>query len=659
MVGIQVIIPEFLFTGAGVTIVSFGIFLSLESPTEIYKSKTYILEKEKAVAEEASRIKSDFLARMSHEIRTPINSVLGMNEMILRESKEIETKEYALNIKSSATSLLGLINDILDSSKIESGKMEIIEEEFHLDEFLNDIYNMIGIKASEKGLSFELLVDEHLPNGWIGDSVRIRQVLVNLLSNAVKYTVKGKVTLEIRGYAENEVCKAHFEVRDTGKGIKEEDLPKLFTAFERIEELENRHIEGTGLGMSIVVNLLQMMDSKLEVESVYGVGSTFSFDLEQKIFEEEEIGDFKEKIKKISREYNYQVLFTAPDARILVVDDNDINRKVFKNLLKETMVQITDVCSGKECLEVIQKEHFDIIFMDHMMPEMDGVETLHKMKQLESQRCVDTLVVILTANAMVGARERYLEEGFVDFLSKPIQPEKLESLTLTLLLNQGVSVNQDMDVKKSEVSFHEEEFPDIPEFEWDYAGMYLKDKNVLMQTVRDYYHVMESNICQMEALFERIMDENGLAEYRIFVHGIKSTSASVGALILAKLARLLEVAAINGDIERIQTLHPVFLEEMENHRKRLAPLFEVEKEKKTENADMQMLKAYLKELRECLLDRDYDLADDIMNEINQYVYEETVGKKIEALSQQVMEIEADAAIMTIDEMEEIFFSDVV
>lgn len=644
-----------MFTSAGVAFVSFGIFVSLESPTEIYKSKTYALEKEKAVAEEANRIKSDFLARMSHEIRTPINSVLGMNEMILRESKDIDTKVYALNIKSSATSLLGLINDILDSSKIESGKMEIIETEFRLDEFLNDIYNMIVIKALEKGVSFEVLVDKNLPNGWIGDSVRIRQILVNLLSNAVKYTTKGKVTLEVSGYVQDDICEVHFEVKDTGKGIKQEDLSKLFTAFERIEELENRHIEGTGLGISIVVNLLHMMGSKLEVDSVYGVGSTFSFDLRQKIFDSEEIGDFKEKISKISKEYTYQALFTAPDAKILVVDDNDINRKVFTNLLKETMVQITDVNSGKACIEAIQKEHFDLIFMDHMMPEMDGIETLKEMKTLSNHKCVDTPVVILTANAMVGAREQYLEHGFVDFLSKPIQTDKLENLTMTILINQGVSVNQDVDAKEYEVCLVEgEQLPEIAEFDWDYAGMYLKNKKVLWQTVQDYSAVMESNICQIQELYENIMDENGLAEYRIFVHGIKSTSASVGALILAKLARLLEVAAIDGDIQRIHTLHPVFLEELEIHKQRLATFFEVKEQEKTENADMQMLKTYLEDLRESLMERDYDQADDIMNEINQYAYEETIGKKIASLAQQVMEIEAEAAIMTIDEMEHFF-----
>lgn len=648
---IQAIVPEMLFTSAGITFVSFGIFVSLESPTEIYKSKTYALEKEKAIAEEANRIKSDFLARMSHEIRTPINSVLGMDEMILRDSKEADTKVYALNIKSSATSLLGLINDILDSSKIESGKMEIIEAEFHLDEFLNDICNMIAIKASEKGLKFEVLIDEHLPNGWIGDSVRIRQILLNLLSNAVKYTTKGKVTLKICGCMQDEVCKVHFEVRDTGKGIKEEDLPKLFTAFKRIEELENRHIEGTGLGMSIVVNLLQMMNSKLEVDSVYGEGSTFSFDLEQKIFSIEEIGNFKEKIKKVSKEYTYQVLFTAPDAKILVVDDNDINRKVFTNLLKETQVQITDVNSGKACLDVIQKEHFDLIFMDHMMPEMDGVETFQKMQNMTNQKCMDTPVVILTANAMVGAREQYLEQGFVDFLSKPIQPDKLENLTMTLLIEQGVSVNQDVEAKEREASFTDEvELPDIAEFDWDYAGMYLKDKKILLQTVKDYYLAMGNNICRIQQLFEHIVDENGLAEYRIFVHGLKSTSASVGALILSKLARLLEIAAIDGDIQRIQTLHPVFLEELKTHKQRLSPFFEVKKEEKTESGDMGQLKLYLEELCECLKDWDYDQADAIMEQINQYTYEETVGKKIELLSQQVMELEAEAAIGTIEDI---------
>ena len=277
----------------------------------ITESYHYIknLEKQKSIAEQANRAKSDFLARMSHEIRTPINAVMGMNEMILRESTEPEIREYAMNVRASAKSLLSIINDILDSSKIESGKMEILPAEYELDSMLNDLVNMIAIRAEEKGLLLEVMVDENLPNKLYGDDVRIKQILINLLTNAVKYTPEGTVRLLVGGTLQGSTVLMHYEVADTGIGIKKEDLSKLCEAFERIEEIRNRNIEGTGLGMTIVASLLEMMGSKIRVESVYGSGTTFSFDLVQEILNSEAIGDFQERVRKSSREYSYKELF--------------------------------------------------------------------------------------------------------------------------------------------------------------------------------------------------------------------------------------------------------------------------------------------------------------------------------------------------------------
>lgn len=395
----------------------------------------------KANAEKANRAKSEFLARISHEIRTPINAVLGMNEMVLRESKEPEIKKYSMDIKSSAQVLLGIINDILDFSKIESGKLEIIPAEYELNSMLNDLFNMFSLRTQEKGLKFDVIVDPKLPSKLYGDDIRIRQVLGNFLTNAVKYTEKGTVTLELAGRTEGENVVLHFTVKDTGIGIKQDNMSKLFLAFERFDEAKNRNIEGTGLGMNISAQLLKLMGADLKVESVYGKGSTFRFDLRQRIIDEEPIGSFQERARKAVREHVYHASFTAPEGEILLVDDNRVNRKVFCGLLKQTMVKIKDVGSGKECLDEVTKKHYDMIFLDHMMPEMDGIETMSRMKQLQNNLCADTPVIMLTANAIVGAKEHYLAEGFEDFLAKPIVQEKLEKIMVHWMPPEKMHIN--------------------------------------------------------------------------------------------------------------------------------------------------------------------------------------------------------------------------
>ena len=395
----------------------------------------------KANAENANQAKSEFLARVSHEIRTPINAVIGMNEMVLRESSEENVKKYSMDIKTSAHALLGIINDILDFSKIESGKMEIVPAEYELNSMLNDLFNMFSLRAHEKGLGFEVNIDPGLPSKLYGDDIRIRQVLINLLTNAVKYTRKGTVTFEVTGERNGEDEILHFKVRDTGIGIKQEDIPKLFSAFERIDEEKNRDIEGTGLGMNISLQLLRLMNTDLQVESVYGEGSRFFFALPQRIVDAEPIGDFKERARQAAREHTYHASFTSPEGEILLVDDNRVNRRVFCGLLKQTKVQITDVGSGRECLDHIRQKHYDLIFLDHMMPEMDGMETMQRMKEMEDNLCKDTPVIMLTANAITGAKEQYLEAGFDDFLAKPIDQAKLERLMMHWMPQEKVHSN--------------------------------------------------------------------------------------------------------------------------------------------------------------------------------------------------------------------------
>lgn len=397
-------------------------------------AKIKMIEERAQEAEAASKAKSAFLANMSHEIRTPINAVLGLDTMIIRETKESEIQSYAIDIENAGQILLALINDILDLSKIESGKMEIIPYEYELSSLVHDVINMITMKAQTKDLEVKLEMNHQLPSVLYGDDVRIRQVLVNLMNNAVKYTEKGSVTLKIDGAVENEDIVLSFAIEDTGIGIKEEDMHKLFADFERIEEKRNRNIEGTGLGMSITIQLLSLMGSKLNVSSVYGKGSVFSFEIRQEIRNKEAVGNLDKRIASRNVAKKYQCSFTAPEARVLVVDDNKINLKVFVGLLKYTKVKIDIAQGGKEALTKIKNTPYDIVFLDHMMPDIDGIEVMKQIKEwTDDFPNQGTPVIALTANAISGAREEYLSVGFSDYLSKPINPDKLETMIRELL----------------------------------------------------------------------------------------------------------------------------------------------------------------------------------------------------------------------------------
>ena len=428
--------PACLLSGAGIVMLCIGFYLTVESPDnvliELLQDEKKKVDDARNEAVMANQAKGTFLAHMSHEIRTPINAILGMDEMILRESSEGHVVEYAEDIKAAGEVLLSLVNEILDLSKIESGKMEIIEVEYNLISMITDLVNMISVKADAEGLEFKVNMDKTLPARLIGDDVRIRQILTNLLTNAIKYTHEGTVELTISGEVKDQTAHLRFSVKDTGIGIKEEDIKNLFEAYKRIEEGTNRYVEGTGLGLNIAMSLLGMMGSKLQVESIYGKGSEFYFDLQQQIVEHCSVEAIEQENDRNAKRQEKNAL-TAPNARLLVVDDNRMNRKVFISLLKKTQMQIDEAESGFECIEKMQNNYYDIVFLDHMMPEMDGIETLKRVKQLDNYPCQFTPVVALTANAIVGAKNQYLSEGFDDFLSKPIVYKELEALIMKYL----------------------------------------------------------------------------------------------------------------------------------------------------------------------------------------------------------------------------------
>ena len=548
------------------------------------------VQKAKEEAEKANAAKSDFLANMSHEIRTPINAVMGMNAMILRESDDANVREYAGKAHNASKTLLALINDILDLSKIEAGKMEIVEDVYFLSSVLNNVVNMMRVKAEEKKLEFIVEIDESIPDELMGDETRISQVIINILNNAVKYTREGSVRLKIEqvpgivqsdaavlaGVPEEKILAASEDgvllkiaVIDTGIGIREEDIGKLFGNFERLDQKANKNVEGTGLGLSITGKMIEMMHGRVEVESVYGEGSTFTIYLPQKVEGDVTIGNFEAKFAEYVKSLNsYKETFRAPDAHILVVDDNEMNLFVVEKLLKTTEIVVSCCGSGERCLELIRQRHYDVILLDHMMPGMDGIETLKRMKEMKHHLCKDTPVIALTANAIVGVREMYLADGFDDYLSKPIDSNELETMlrkhlpgdkVVVDILEPQVSVEEFFDTTPADEA--EDMSPDLAEEKTEDTEVYIDRETAMMYCAgsEEMFHEFLGMFCKLrDSKLEKILkcyqeeDWNG---YGIELHALKSTSLSIGGKRLSELALELEKAGKSGDVEFILAHH--------------------------------------------------------------------------------------------------------
>ena len=531
-----------------------------ETKKEAEKAKEEA-ERAKEIAQEANRLKSDFLANMSHEIRTPINAVLGMDEMILRESTDSQILGYASDIKQAGSMLLSLVNDILDFSKIESGKMDIVPVDYDLGILLSDTIDMICPRIDEKKLQLELNIESNTPVHLHGDEVRLRQIITNILTNAVKYTPEGKVTLTVSGKKVSEdAVQLYVSVKDTGIGIKEEDIGRLFNSFQRVDESRNRNIEGTGLGLSITMRLLNLMGSRLEVESTYGQGSDFYFYLEQKHLDDEVIGGDIQKYNesekgriRISAEQ-----FHAPDAKILVVDDNEMNLKVFLGLVKNYGMQIDTAMSGQECLERVEKNAYHIIFMDHLMPEMDGVETLKRIRELKTNQSKDAVIIILTANAVSGAREMFLQEGFDDYLSKPIIAVKLEKMIQKYLPEELILMN-DLGQKKvipADSGTHDKGVqPEKDLVDWK------KGRVFCMENEKFYREILQIFLnSPYDTELKQNYEESDFENYRINVHAMKSNLANIGAVSVSDMARQLELALkIDNNVSYVQEHHEEFM----------------------------------------------------------------------------------------------------
>ena len=512
----------------------------------------------------ANVAKSRFLANMSHEIRTPINGILGMDTMLMKECKDEKLREYAKNIQSAGQSLLSIVNDILDISKIESGKLEILPVEYELFSILNDCYNMVKAKIDNKNIELVMKINENLPSWLYGDEVRIRQIINNLLSNAVKYTNEGTVKLELdyEKKSDEEICLV-ITVTDTGIGIKEEDLEKLFQSFTRIEEKRNRNIEGTGLGLNLTKKLIDLMGGSILVDSTYGKGSCFTARVPQKIVNDNPMGDFGNRYQQfINTVDSTTLVFSAPKANILIVDDVEMNLKVAKGLLKETNMQIDTAISGMECLEYVKAKKYDIILMDHMMPEMDGVETLRHMKCLTNNLNSETPVIMLTANAIIGAKEEYIEAGFNDYLTKPIQETELLEMVLKYLPEELVckdgqetvsdsiaepegTTDENMTAQNDKLK----ELDSLEELDIQVGLEYCLGEEFYIDMLKEY--VQNDKLSELERFF----NEKDWDNYRISVHALKSISNTIGAVTLSDEAKALEMAAREGNTDYIYEHH--------------------------------------------------------------------------------------------------------
>lgn len=515
--------------------------------------------REKEIADRANKMKSDFLANMSHEIRTPINAVLGMNTIILRETREASTRQYASDQKRSAQILLGIVNDILDFSKIESDKLEVVNTRYQTAELLKDTVSLIRPRMDEKGLDFIIAAAPELPAVLNGDEERIRQIYVNILTNAAKYTKKGSVSFTVYPEVFEDKLSICARIEDTGIGIKPENLDKIFDSFQRVDEKKNRTIEGTGLGLAITKKLISLMDGEIIVESTYGEGSTFIVRIPQVTEGTETVGEVDFKVRDSVGDEPATYKRKKFSGTILAVDDVEMNLKVVRMYLKDSGLTVDTAMSGKECLECIERKKYDIIFLDHMMPEMDGIETLKILK--ESENCnKETPIVMLTANAIRGAMEEYLALGFDAYLSKPLEADKLEQMIERYL----TPVEETVETAESEESGDMAEITDekaIPEndrIDIQIGLSYcMEDKDFYRDMLSTYIKESDDKKKTLAASIE-----NGdIKACTVTIHAIKSTSKTIGANGLSDMAFELEMAGKEGNLDIIKAGHEGLLAE--------------------------------------------------------------------------------------------------
>lgn len=632
----------------GNTIIVMVIYMVTDNPDMLLIKK---LQSERDRANSANMSKSSFVAHVSHEIRTPINAIIGMDEMILRETENENTRLYATDIKHAANKLYGIINNVLDVSKMESGKLDIFPTEYSLNQLIYDSVFVSMPKIKDKQLEFYVNMNGSLPESYFGDDVHIKQVLTNLISNAVKYTHEGFVKLSIDGNIKGDLIDLTFEVRDSGIGIKEEDISKLFVPFERIEESRNRNIEGTGLGMNITYNLLKLMGSRLNVSSVYGEGSVFSFTVTQRIVSMEPVGDYTSFSRK--QESSETVGFIAPLVRILVVDDNALNRRVFKSLLARTEMIIDEASGGYECLDMIKKEAYDMIFIDHLMPDLDGIKTLVKMREDKEHKNAKTPVIMLTANALDGIWDEYNQAGFNAYLSKPIFSNELEKLIRVYIPSYKIVTKGNLEVTATKEITNsanwKEELPSIRGIDWEEAFEHLPTEDILKSTLQGFYENIEKDSKELDKYVDAIEVPENIELFRIKVHAIKGEALMLGAEMLSEGAKELEIAANDKNIDVIKEKYPYMINYYRSFIDKLSCFgFESENKNTQRKADCKQALALMEMIRLEMQGMNKQSALDLTVDLNECGFDADVKNKILRLRNSIEEFDFERVELLIE-----------
>lgn len=601
--------------------------------------------------EDANRAKTNFVSNMSHEIRTPMNSIVGITEILLRSHHSPKEQEYLLNIQSSGRVLLTIINDVLDCSKMESGKMQLFDEPYDTFSLFHDLKISMENRIANCPLELIYDIDPDIPCTLKGDMGRIRQIITNLVNNAIKYTEKGSIRFTVRVRQKNaDKVMLYYAVEDTGIGIRKEDQKILFDAFQRVEIDRNRYVEGTGLGLTISQNLVNMMGGVIEVESEYGKGSRFFFTIEQTIIDPTPVSAVNYNGQKDNvTEKEAECLFIAPEAHILLVDDNELNLVVAKELLKPLRMQIDTAENGLQAVKMVRGSQYDLVLMDHMMPVMDGIEAAKAIRALPEDKYQKLPIIALTANAMVDARKEFLNAGMNGFVAKPIDFARICNqlkLWLPKDLVRDVPKEEAKKLLADDLSDREIQ-PEDPQmgFSFEEGVKHCGSKAALMKTIRIFYRTIDSKANKIE----QCLKEGLISDYVIEIHALKSSALLIGAVPLSEAAKELEDYGKQGKTEVLEEKTPDVLTLYRDLKNILRPYAEKEEDAKKEFSDGEWITA-LQQIHQCIEQFDLDGVDQIMEQLEEYQVPECIRESMDQLRVYVADVSLEEIMELTDTM---------
>lgn len=630
-----------------------GYMMTIVDVTKIIE-QNHLMKRLVLQTEDANRAKTNFVSNMSHEIRTPMNSIVGITEILLRSRHSPKEQEYLLNIQSSGRVLLTIINDVLDCSKMEAGKMQLFDEPYDTCSLFHDLRISMENRIGHSGLELIYDIDQDIPCKLKGDMGRIRQVIINLVNNAIKYTEKGSVRFSVHVRQKNtDKVMLYYEVADTGIGIRKEDQKILFDAFQRVEMDRNRYVEGTGLGLTISQNLVNMMGGVIEVESEYGKGSRFFFTIEQTIIDPTPVSAVNYNGQKDNvTEKEAECLFIAPEAHILLVDDNELNLVVAKELLKPLRMQIDTAENGLQAVKMVRGSQYDLVLMDHMMPVMDGIEAAKAIRALPEDKYQKLPIIALTANAMVDARKEFLNAGMNGFVAKPIDFARICNqlkLWLPKDLVRDVPKEEAKKLLADDLSDREIQ-PEDPQmgFSFEEGVKHCGSKAALMKTIRIFYRTIDSKANKIE----QCLKEGLISDYVIEVHALKSSALLIGAVPLSEAAKELEDYGKQGKTEVLEEKTPDVLTLYRDLKNILRPYAEKEEDAKKEFSDGEWITA-LQQIHQCIEQFDLDGVDQIMEQLEEYQVPECIRESMDQLRVYVADVSMEEIMELTDTMTEL------